>query len=143
MKRHEWLQDLSREHHLALRLALAAKRAVAADDPAQVRAAATLCADAFDSDLEPHFVREERDVLPLLAQAGADALVARTLNEHDEMRRLAARLAARLGEADPVTLERFGELLGAHVRFEERELFEAAQTLLDPASPAGKNTPTP
>ena len=139
MKRHEWLQDLSREHHLALRLALAAKRAVAAGDPAQVRAAAKLCADAFDSDLEPHFIREESDVLPLLAQGGASALVTWTLNEHDEMR----RLAARLNEADPATLERFGELLGAHVRFEERELFEAAQTLLDPAAPAGKNMPTP
>ena len=139
MKRHEWLQELSREHHLALRLALAAKRAVAADDPAQIRAAATLCAEAFGSDLEPHFVREENDVLPLLAQAGASALVERTLNEHDEMR----RLAARLNEADPATLERFGELLGAHVRFEERELFEAAQALLEPASPASKNTPTP
>ena len=139
MKRHEWLQDLSREHHLALRLALAARRTVAAGDPAQVRAAAKLCADAFASDLEPHFIREESDVLPLLAQGGASALVTRTLNEHDEMR----RLAARLNEADPATLERFGELLGAHVRFEERELFEAAQTLLDPAAPAGKNTPTP
>jgi hemerythrin-like domain-containing protein len=132
MKRHEWLQDLSREHHLALRLALAARRAVAAGDPAQIRAAAILCAEAFGSDLEPHFVREENDLLPLLAQAGASALVARTLNEHDEMR----RLAARLNEAAPATLERFGELLGAHVRFEERELFEAAQALLEPSPPA-------
>jgi hemerythrin-like domain-containing protein len=139
MQRHEWLQDLSREHHLALRLALAARRAVAAGDPAQVRATASLCADAFGNDLEPHFMREENDVLPLLAQAGAAALVERTLNEHDEMR----RLAARLDEADPATLERFGELLGAHVRFEEHELFEAAQTLLDPAAPNGGSKPAP
>ena len=135
MKRHEWLQDLSREYHLVLRLALVVKRAVAANDPAQIRAAAMLCANAFGSDLEPHFIREENDLLPLLAQAGASALVERTLNEHDEMR----RLAARLNEADPATLERFGELLGTHVRFEERELFEAAQALLDPASSAGDN----
>ncbi|QKV57986.1 MAG: hemerythrin domain-containing protein [Dechloromonas sp.] len=139
MKRHEWLQDLSREHHLALRLALAAKRAVAAGNPAQIRAAASLCAEAFGSDLEPHFVREENDVLPLLAQAGASALVARTLDEHAEMR----ALATRLNEADPATLERFGELLGAHVRFEERELFAAAQALLEPASPAGSGKPAP
>ena len=129
MKRHEWLQDLSREHHLALRLALATKRAVAAGDPAQIRATATLCAEAYGSDLEPHFLREENDVLPLLAQVGAGALVDRTLAEHEEMR----RLAARLNEADPTTLERFGELLGAHVRFEERELFPAAEALPDPA----------
>ncbi len=93
MKRHEWLQDLSREHHLALRLAL----------------------------------------------AGASALVERTLNEHDEMR----RLAARLNEADTAILERFGELPGAHVRFEERELFEATQALSEPAAPAGGDNSTP
>ena len=139
MKRHEWLQDLSREHHLALRLALAAKRAVAAGDPAQIRAAATLCADAYGSDLEPHFSREESDLLPLLALAAAGTLVTRTLDEHEEMR----RLASRLNEADPATLERFGELLGAHVRFEERELFPAAEALLDPAPPAGGDRPAP
>ena len=128
MKRHEQLQDLSREHHLALKLALLARRALASGEPLQIQAAATACATAFVSDLEPHFVREENDVLPLLAQAGETALVERTLNEHDEMR----RLAARLNEADPAILERFGELLGAHVRFEERELFEVAQRHLEP-----------
>ena len=128
MKRHEQLQDLSREHHLALKLALLARRALESDDPLKIQAAAATCATAFVSHLEPHFVREETDVLPMLAQAGETALVERTLSEHDEMRRLAARLPT----ADPVTLERFGELLGAHVRFEERELFEVAQRHLEP-----------
>lgn len=127
MKRHEQLQDLSREHHLALKLALLARRALTSGESLQIQAA-TACAMAFVSDLEPHFVREETDVLPMLAQAGETALVERTLSEHDEMRRLAARLPA----ADPATLERFGELLGAHVRFEERELFEVAQRHLEP-----------
>ena len=125
MKRHEQLQDLSREHHLALKLALLARRALESGAAPQIQAAAATCAKAFVSDLEPHFVREESDVLPLLAQAGEIALVERTLNEHDEMRRLAAQLD--LPAADPATLQRFGELLGAHVRFEEHELFEVAQ----------------
>ena len=99
MKRHEQLQDLSREHHLALKLALLARRALESGAAPQIQAAATTCATAFVSDLEPHFVREESDVLPLLAQAGEIALVERTLNEHDEMRRLAAQLA--LPAADP------------------------------------------
>ena len=128
MKRHEQLQDLSREHHLALKLALLARRALESGEQQKIKAAATVFATAFVSDLEPHFVREENDVLPLLAQAGETALVERTLNEHDEMRRLAARLPA----AEPATLQRFGELLGAHVRFEERELFEVAQRHLEP-----------
>ena len=123
MKRHEQLQDLSREHHLALKLALLARRALESGAAPKIKAAATTCATAFISDLEPHFVREESDVLPLLTQAGETALVERTLREHDEMRRLAARLPA----ADLAILQRFGELLGAHVRFEEQELFEVAQ----------------
>lgn len=126
MKRHEQLQELSREHHLALRLSLEAKRAIAASDPQRIAAAAQACAAAFGSELEPHFVREEVDVLPLLAQAGETALVERTLDEHAEMRALAARLPA----AETATLERFALLLADHVRFEERELFEVAQTYL-------------
>lgn len=125
MKRHEQLQNLSREHHLALKLALLVRRALESGEPPKIQAAATTCATAFVSDLEPHFIREESDVLPLLAQAGEIALVERTLNEHDEMRRLATKLD--LPTADLATLQRFGKLLGAHVRFEEHELFEVAQ----------------
>ncbi|WP_153146804.1 hemerythrin domain-containing protein [Dechloromonas sp. H13] len=134
MKRHEALQDLSREHHLALKLALHGRRAIASGDPGQITAAANACAEAFGSELGPHFVREETDVLPLLAQAGETALVQRTLNEHAELRSLAARLL----DADMTALERFVELLGAHVRFEEQELFEAAQTCLDLGKPRQK-----
>lgn len=129
MKRHEQLQELSREHHLALKLALLARRALTSGEPLQIQAAAQACVTAFVSDLEPHFVREESDVLPMLAQAGETALVERTLREHAEMRSLAARLTA----ADRATLERFGALLDAHVRFEERELFDVAQRYLEAA----------
>lgn len=130
MKRHEQLQNLSREHHLALKLALLARRALESGEARKIQAAATACATAFVSDLEPHFVREESDVLPLLAQAGQAALVERTLSEHDEMRGLAAQLD--LPAVAPATLQHFGELLGAHVRFEEQELFEVAQRYLKP-----------
>jgi IS5 family transposase len=63
----------------------------------------------------------------LLAQAGQHALVARTLADHAELRRLAEALAT----PDADSLLRFADLLGAHVRFEEREVFEAAQASLD------------
>ncbi|MBN9422842.1 MAG: hemerythrin HHE cation-binding protein [Candidatus Accumulibacter sp. 66-26] len=123
MKRHATLQDLSREHHTALKLALDAKRAAQAGEPARVQALAQACAELFPRELEPHFVVEEVDLLPLLAQAGEDALVARTRHEHAQLRALAAQLPG----ADAALLLRFAELLAEHVRFEERELFEVAQ----------------
>lgn len=124
MQRHASLQDLSREHHTALRLALDARRAAASGDPARVRAAAQACAELFPRELEPHFVAEEIELLPLLAQAGEAALVARTEDDHAQLRALAAQLPA----ADAALLQRFAELLTEHVRFEERELFEVVQT---------------
>ena len=86
----------------------------------------------FAAELDPHFCVEEQGILVLLAQAGQHDLVARTLADHTELRRLARALAT----PDADTLLRFAELLGTHVRFEEREVFEAAQARLaiDPVS---------
>ncbi len=128
MKRHQTLQDLSREHHTALTLALAARRAADSGDPRQVEASARKCGEVFASSLEPHFVVEETTLLPAMARAGEQALVARTLREHDALRALCGELAA----GDAATLQRFAELLSAHVRFEERQLFAAAQAALEP-----------
>ena len=79
MKRHAALQDLSREHHHALKLALDCRRAAAAQDAAQQNAMIAACSARFASELEPHFQIEERDLLPRLAAAGETALVERTL----------------------------------------------------------------
>lgn len=123
MKRHDRLQDLSREHHAALRLALNARRAAASGDPAHILALAQLCRTAFAAELEPHFVLEETTLLPLLIQAGEQTLVARTDREHAELRALVTQLQA----PDAGMLCRFADLLTAHVRFEERELFDVLQ----------------
>ncbi len=128
MKRHQTLQDLSREHHRALKLALDARRAATSGDPGKVAAAIASCAELFSAELEPHFIIEESSLLPAMAEAGEAALVARTLREHAELRALVGRLPG----ADAPTLQRFAELLSAHVRFEERELFEVAQQRLEP-----------
>ena len=77
----------------------------------------------FASELDPHFRVEEQGILVALARVGENELVQRTLSEHAELR----RLAILLSRPDAVTLLRFADLLAAHVRFEERELFEAAQ----------------
>lgn len=126
MKRCPELQDLSREHHTALKLALHLKRAVADGNDAAIDAACNQVREVFDSELLPHFREEEQCLLPALEAAGGSAVVARTLIEHRALQRLVRELEI----PDPEVLLRFAELIGEHVRFEERELFPAAEELL-------------
>ncbi|KAB2927380.1 MAG: hemerythrin domain-containing protein [Dechloromonas sp.] len=123
MKRSPALRQLSREHHTALSLAL---RIAKANDTVAREALLASVPRLFNDELEPHFQEEERSLLPQLATAGEMALVARTLAEHAQMRALAAAIA--IGNAS--ALAPFGELLQAHVRFEERELFAVAERRL-------------
>lgn len=123
MKRTPALQDLSREHHDALKLARHGKLAALSGDAATIAAFGAHVARSFESEMEPHFREEESELLPFLTVAGESELVWRTLAEHAELRALAKSL--RQPAAD--TLLRFSELLTEHVRFEERTLFEAAQ----------------
>lgn len=125
MKRHAALQKLSREHHPALVFSL---RIARADEAAGASLAAAV-PEFFARELAPHFADEEAHVLPRLAAAGeADlvALVERTLDEHARLRELSQRLAA----GDLACLKDFGLALSDHVRFEERELFPAAEPWL-------------
>jgi hypothetical protein len=123
MKRSPALLQLSREHHTALSLAL---RIAKATDPAAQQTLLVTVPALFRGELEPHFQEEEHNLLPQLAATGETTLVARTLDEHAQMRALAAAIAA--GEA--TALAPFGRLLQAHVRFEERELFAVAEQRL-------------
>ena len=127
MKRSSALIRLSREHHLALVLAKRARHMGAENTEAACRFM-TQAFDIFTRELEPHFHAEESALLPALESAGELDLVRRTRSEHEELRRLANRLQAK----DATSLRRFGELLEAHVRFEERELFALAESLLTP-----------
>ena len=128
MKRHPDLLQLSREHYGALKLARDARRAAASGDASEIAALAQRVVQIFPVELDPHFCIEEQGILVLLARAGQHALVARTLADHAELRRLAEVLAT----PDADSLLRFADLLGAHVRFEEREVFEVAQAVRAP-----------
>lgn len=130
MKRHPDLLQLSREHYSALKLARDARRAAASGDASEIAALAQRVMQIFPVELDPHFCVEEQGILVLLAQAGQHVLVARTLADHAELRRLAQALAT----PDADSLLRFADLLGAHVRFEEREVFEVAQAVRAPDS---------
>ena len=123
MKRHPALLQLSREHHTALKLSLDCRKAVLAADQAAMSALASQMSSLFAAELEPHFQREEEELLPWLEAVGEHQLVARTLAEHAQLR----GLAERIGRGDRGALEAFATALSDHVRFEERELFEKAQ----------------
>ncbi len=127
MKRHPGLIKLSREHHAALVLAKRAQRLGSETSEAAAPFLAEV-AQAFANESEPHFLAEESGLLAALDAAGQAALAERTLADHQALRALARRLAA----GDAASLCRFGELLEAHVRFEERELFPHAESILPP-----------
>jgi hemerythrin-like domain-containing protein len=126
MKRDSRLRGLSSDHHHALVLARRATRAASGDDPEVNRIWAEVLA-RFHGDIVHHFEIEERLLLPALRDEGEVELVQRTLAEHAALRQCVGE-----GGVDDtrIRLRRFGDLLSAHVRFEERVLFEIAQELL-------------
>lgn len=128
MKRAPALQQLSREHHGALVLA---QRIARAGDAAAIAALMTDIPQIFRDELEPHFRCEEDSLLPRLDDAGLPALAERTREEHRRLRALAATIAAGDSGDESAAIETFGRELAAHVRFEERELFPAAEALPD------------
>lgn len=126
MKRSPILQPLSREHHTALTLAKASERAARSGDEALVRLTCQRVIRAFADELEPHFLTEEVSLLPLLHSPETQPLLERTLADHHQLR----GLLVALRQNDAGALDSFGKCLTAHVRFEERELFPALETLL-------------
>jgi hypothetical protein len=112
MRRSPELAPLSREHHVALAIALALRRA----QPPDVDAAADRYLRFFAAEGAAHFDEEEAVLVPSLPAAMADRLT----REHAEIRAATRALAER---KDVTAAWRVGELLAAHVRFEERVVF--------------------
>jgi hypothetical protein len=126
MKRSPHLRSLSVEHQSALSLASRIERAAHSAATSDLRIWESEIERYWRSELLHHFTVEERIWLPALASAGLGSYTQRTLSEHRELAALATDRSTPLRER----LARFGSLLQAHVRFEERELFEAAQRAL-------------
>ncbi len=126
MKRSPELRDLSSDHHHGLALARMARRSAAGGGDRPIAEVWTEIVEKFRVELDPHFQVEESALAPALEAHGASALVRRLLEEH-ALLRASVRPGAGRTSAD---LEDFGELLERHIRFEERELFDAAQRLL-------------
>jgi hemerythrin-like domain-containing protein len=118
------LAPLSRDHHVTLTHAQRLRRA---RDPDVAVVVASFLA-FFVGEGERHFRAEEQVLLPLL-RANAERAGRRLSAEHAEIRRRARALGERpQGDA----AAQLGELLAAHVRFEERELFPLLEARLEP-----------
>jgi hypothetical protein len=117
------LLALSRDHHGALVIGRDARRAAAGNDSAVWLETLARVEEHWRLSMAAHFAEEERLISIAKEKLDADA-VARVLSEHAELRVLAA---------GPCPLEprarlcRFGELVSAHVRYEERIFFPQLQ----------------
>jgi len=128
MKRHQSLETLSFEHHDALVVALRLKKGLAKN--ASLQTMADYALSLYRHHLIHHFDQEEQTLVePLKPHKEARLLVQRMLNEHKRFAGLAGKLKADEKEKK-AALKEFAELLNDHVRFEERELFTAAENLL-------------
>jgi len=129
MKRSPELAALSRDHHQALEAALRLRRAT--DET--LEAAVEHFHSFWSRQGERHFVIEERLVLPALSDDDAEwaAATRRVREEHGEIRAGAASLART---SSVIAARRLGELLRAHVRFEERTLFPLVEQRLSEAA---------
>ena len=119
MKRLAGLRDLSDDHHAGLVLARRCRQLARADDVAEFWSELRA---AFSRQLAPHFRIEEEALLPALEAIGEATLALRIRDEHRALRALEASGAPSLAD-----VQRFGALLEAHIRFEEREVFEPTQ----------------
>jgi quercetin dioxygenase-like cupin family protein/hemerythrin-like domain-containing protein len=116
VKRHPSLVPLSHDHHHALAQVKRLRREGAAAVPEFLR--------FFASETTRHFREEEELVFPLL-YGDEPVQLREVLLQHQRLR----SLALRLRDGEDVVRE-LADLLEAHIRLEERDVFELVQRLV-------------
>lgn len=81
----------------------------------------------FASDLDPHFIEEERYALPMLREAGHAALADEVFSQHEQMRAMDRAMET------PTTamLVDFVHMLEKHIELEENEVWDVLDALLE------------
>ena len=103
-------------------------------DETWVLTKAAQAAEFFASDLTAHFKAEEETLFPAMQDfIGVSELLNKLRSEHREMERLVERLRASEGVGLIEALGEFADLLEAHIRKEERELFPLYEEQADVA----------
>ncbi|MBX2983820.1 MAG: hemerythrin domain-containing protein [Flavobacteriales bacterium] len=123
VERYPELQGISREHHDGLLLCWKIRAGTAKGvAPTRIR---RYCRKFLREHLRPHFAIEEDVLFPILGSHHPD--VRRAMAEHRRLQRLIN------GQTDVViALSLIEEELEAHIRFEERRLFNHIQELATP-----------
>lgn len=135
MKRHEHLQPLSRQHHVALVLARRLREWQAAGPGAADQERVARAVYRFwTEELRPHFRAEEEELLGRWSRPGTDALATRVVQEHIGIHRVGQRLGAALAAGELAAAwdeaRRLADCVHAHVRFEERHWLPALEAEL-------------
>lgn len=125
-RRHDSLIPLSREHQYALMLCLRIHRGLIEHDNQNewLQTKADQAVRFFEGELVTHFRAEEELLFPAMRElAGAPRIIEELLEEHREMGRLIDQLRKPEISSLASTLKEFADILEAHIRKEERELF--------------------
>lgn len=135
MLRDKSLIPLSHQHQHALALCVRIDRA--APIPGEnLDAWQAEIAQQFRGEIYIHFAAEEQLVFPAARRFDELApLIQELLAEHRTLRAYFATAEGR--EMTPFTLVEFAHALSAHIRKEERQLFERLQQLLKPEELSG------
>ena len=133
MKRHPALIPLSRDHHNGLMQALRLRHAADGDASARL-ATAREFVEFFRNEERVHLRDEEEELFPLLLRhvPSQPAPLREARVQHVQLQGFARKLdiAVAAGTVDRETLEEAGELLDAHIRLEERQLFPLIEELV-------------
>lgn len=117
IKRSKALMPLSREHHFDLLLAWKLRKGLAYEVAPDRMAAYIRYLD--ENLMRAHFEDEEKE---LFSHFPEDQQVQRALAEHRQVRNLVDRIVSGQ-QQDADSFNALADLVEAHVRFEERELF--------------------
>lgn len=130
MLRDRNLIPLSHQHQHALALCVQIDRSLQAGT-ADLDALQAQTRTMFNLEIRWHFAAEEEVLFPAAAAfPELKPLVEQLLSEHAVLRQGFARAERR--ELDAGSLRDFAQLLSAHIRKEERQLFEACQKSFSP-----------
>ena len=131
MKRHKTIVPLSHDHYHALLMEQAIKKNFIKTDLglSSVRDKIKYVANAYNTELIPHFNHEEAILFPLALgrDKELDKLISEILIEHDQIH----EAVSKINEGDlEENLDNFGFMLEKHIRKEERIVFPKIEEIL-------------
>ena len=132
MKRDSRIHFLSWDHHTALMESFKITKFIDSKSTEGLFQLRAQIINFWKEHLLQHFRAEEECLLPRLAlYQDTDEFISKTLTEHIQIHKIILLIKESTGEKDlKIYLKHFAKLLNDHIRFEERDLFEAIQSLL-------------